>query len=108
MNDNPHLTRHARHHALAQVGAEGQARISNSTALLIGVGGIGCAAASYLASSGVGRLILCDFDTVDTTNLGRQFLYGPDDVGKLKAKTAAERLRAINPDIHIRRDDRVR
>ena len=58
MNDSPHLTRHARHLALAQIGAEGQARIGSATVLLIGVGGIGCAAASYLASSGVGHLIL--------------------------------------------------
>lgn len=99
--DSPHLTRHARHHALAQVGADGQARISNARALLIGVGGIGCAAASYLASSGVGHIVLCDFDSVDPTNLGRQFLYGPEDTGQLKAAVAASKLEAINPDIRI-------
>jgi len=101
MSDNPHLSRHARHVALAQVGAAGQDRISNGTALLIGVGGIGCAAAGYLASSGVGHLLLSDFDTVDATNLGRQTLYGPDDVGKQKAEQAKERLAQINPDIEI-------
>ena len=101
MSDNPHLSRHARHHALAQVGEVGQERISAGTALLIGVGGIGCAAASYLASSGVGHLVLCDFDTVDATNLGRQTLYGPDDIGKQKALQAAARLAEINPDIRI-------
>lgn len=95
------LSRHARHLALEQVGAAGQERIGNGTALLIGVGGIGCAAASYLAASGVGHLVLCDFDTVDATNLGRQILYGPDDIGKLKAEVAAESLAAMNPDIEI-------
>lgn len=100
------LSRHARHLALAQVGAAGQERISNATALLIGVGGIGCPAASYLAASGVGHLVLCDFDTVDVTNLGRQILYGPDDIGKPKAEVAAERLAAINPDIEITAVDR--
>lgn len=100
------LSRHARHLALAQVGAAGQERISNATALLIGVGGIGCPAASYLAASGVGHLVLCDFDTVDVTNLGRQILYGPDDIGKAKADVAAERLAAINPDIEITALDR--
>ena len=95
------LSRHARHLALAQVGAAGQERIGNGTALLIGVGGIGCPAASYLAASGVGHLVLCDFDTVDASNLGRQILYGPGDIGKLKAEVAAERLTAINPDIEI-------
>ena len=98
---NPNLSRHARHLALAQVGDAGQERISGSTALLIGVGGIGCAAASHLAARGVGKLLLCDFDSVDATNLGRQFLYGPEDVGELKATQAAARLARINPDIEI-------
>ncbi len=99
---DPAITRHARHLALPQVGADGQERISASTALLIGVGGIGCSAASYLAASGVGHLVLCDFDTVDPTNLGRQILYGPDDVGESKAEVAARRLGVVNPDIEIR------
>lgn len=98
---DPAITRHARHLALPQVGADGQARIGSSSALLIGVGGIGCSAASYLAASGVGHLVLCDFDTVDATNLGRQILYGADDVGQPKAEVAARRLAAINPDIEI-------
>ena len=101
MGGNPNLSRHARHLALAEVGAIGQERIRNGTALLIGVGGIGCAAASYLASSGVGKLMLCDFDTVDATNLGRQILFGPDDIGLEKATLAATRLGAANPDIQI-------
>ena len=95
------MTRHARHHALPQIGVEGQQRITDATALLVGVGGIGCAAASYLAASGVGHLVLCDFDTVDETNLGRQTLYGPGDVGQQKAELAARRLRVINPGIDI-------
>jgi len=101
MSSSPNLSRQARHLALAQVGADGQERIGAGTALLIGVGGIGCAAASYLASSGVGRLMLCDFDTVDATNLGRQILYGPDDIGAPKAQCALEHLGRINPDIEI-------
>jgi molybdopterin/thiamine biosynthesis adenylyltransferase len=68
------MTRDARHLALPQVGADGQQRIANGRVLLIGVGGIGCAAAAYLASSGVGHITVCDFDTVDETNLGRQVL----------------------------------
>ena len=95
------MTRHARHIALAQVGEAGQQRISDASVLLIGVGGIGCAAASYLASSGVGHIILNDFDTVDETNLGRQVLFGPDDIGKSKATTAAARLSALNPDVRV-------
>ncbi len=85
MNKDLQAGRAARHIALPQIGDEGQERIASSTALLIGLGGIGCATASYLASSGVGHLILCDFDTVDATNLGRQILYVPADIGELKA-----------------------
>lgn len=95
------LHRDARHHALEQVGEKGQAGISAGSALVVGVGGIGCAAATYLASAGVGRLVLCDFDTVDLTNLGRQVLYGPGDVGNSKSAIAAQRLAAQNPDIGI-------
>ena len=98
---NPNLSRHARHLALPQVGVDGQTRIGAASALLIGVGGIGCAAASYLVSSGVGHVILCDFDTVDETNLGRQTIYEPGDVGKKKATNAAAHFAAINPDIRI-------
>lgn len=95
------LSRHARHVALTQLGEAGQQRIGSGTALLIGIGGIGCAAASHLAASGVGHLLLCDFDTVDATNLGRQTLYGPADIGKHKAQQAAARLGAMNPDIEV-------
>ena len=95
------LTRDARHLALPQVGPDGQQRIAAGTVLLIGAGGIGCATAAYLASSGIGHLKISDFDTVDVTNLGRQVLYTPDDVGKLKVEVAAKRLREINPDARV-------
>lgn len=93
------MTRDARHLALPQVGTDGQQRIADGKVLLIGVGGIGCAAAAYLASSGVGHITVCDFDTVDETNLGRQVLYARGHIGELKAEVAATRLRKINPDI---------
>lgn len=95
------MSRHARHFALAPIGEAGQQRIAEASVLLVGVGGIGCAAASYLASSGVGHIVLNDFDTVDESNLGRQILFGPDDVGKSKASVAAQRMSAINPDIRV-------
>ena len=95
------LSRDARHLALEQVGSEGQQSIAAGTVLIIGAGGIGCASAAYLASSGVGHIRIADFDTVDETNLGRQILYTPDDVDKRKAEVAAKRLQAINPNIRI-------
>ena len=88
--------------ALAQVGAQGQERIAAASALVVGVGGLGCAAATYLASAGVGELSLVDFDTVDATNLGRQVLFGPGDIGEPKAAVAADRLAQQNPAIRIR------
>ena len=95
-------SRDARHLALTQVGPKGQARIAAGSVLLIGAGGIGCAAGQYLVSSGVGRVTICDFDTVDATNLGRQVLYGPDDIGKSKVRVAGARLAASNPDVELR------
>jgi len=95
------LNRDARHLALPQVGAEGQQRIRDGSVLLIGVGGIGCPAAAYLASSGAGHLTIVDFDTVDETNLGRQVLYAQGHIGELKAEVAAARLRKINPGIKV-------
>lgn len=101
MGDRSELQRHARHLALSQVGADGQGRIERASALLVGAGGIGCAVATYLVASGIGRLVICDFDTVDATNLGRQVLYGPDDIGRLKVEVVAEKLGRINPDSEI-------
>jgi len=95
------LSRDARHLALPQIGADGMRKIGEGTILMIGVGGIGCAAATYLASSGIGHLLLVDFDTVDETNLGRQVLYGPGNIGELKADVAAARLRKVNPNVEI-------
>jgi adenylyltransferase/sulfurtransferase len=93
--------RYARQVALADVGTAGQARIGAGSALLVGLGGLGCPAAQFLASSGVGRLVLNDFDRVDETNLPRQILYTADDVGKLKVDAAAARLRALNPSVAV-------
>jgi molybdopterin/thiamine biosynthesis adenylyltransferase len=95
------VSRDARHIALEQVGIDGQERIAAGTALIIGAGGIGCATAAYLASSGVGHVKIADFDLVDETNLGRQVLYTPTDIGQAKSDVAATRLRAQNPNIVV-------
>jgi molybdopterin/thiamine biosynthesis adenylyltransferase len=93
--------RYARHVALADVGADGQARIRASEVLIVGLGGLGCPAAQYLVSSGCGTLVLNDFDRVDETNLPRQILFDDSDVGDLKAAAAAKRLRVLNSDVNI-------
>jgi len=93
--------RYARQIALADFGAEGQAKLGRARVLLVGIGGLGCPAALYLATSGVGRIALNDFDTVDETNLPRQILFGPEDLGALKVDAARKRLTALNPAVEI-------
>jgi adenylyltransferase/sulfurtransferase len=95
--------RYARHIALREVGAEGQQRLARSSMMIVGVGGLGCPAAQYLASSGVGRLVLNDFDRVDLSNLPRQVLFADDDIDSLKVDAAAKALCRLNPDIAIDR-----
>ncbi len=95
------LERYKRHLLLDGVGAVGQQKLLESRALLIGAGGLGSPAALYLAAAGVGTLGLVDFDCVDASNLQRQVLYGTPDVGRPKLEAASERLRALNPDVHV-------
>lgn len=93
--------RYARQRTLPEVGEAGQRRLAESSVLVIGLGGLGCPATTYLAGAGVGTLRLSDFDTVDTTNLHRQPLFLEADVGRRKTDAAAERLAAINPGVTI-------
>jgi len=90
--------RYAAHHALTGIGREGQGRITQARVALIGAGGLGCAAAQYLVSSGVGQLTLCDFDRVERSNLARQVLYTPKDIGKDKVDAARHHLQHLNPE----------
>lgn len=100
MNDNQ-LLRYSRHILLPQVGYEGQERLVNSHALIVGAGGLGSPAALYLAASGVGTLTICDFDAVDLTNLQRQILHTTASIGVNKALSARNTLLQINPDLKV-------
>ncbi len=101
MSTDSNTLRYSAHLPLAGIGAAGQQRIANAHVALIGVGGLGCAAAQYLVSSGIGRLTLCDFDEVTESNLSRQILFRQADLGRAKTEVATELLRDLNPDIDL-------
>jgi molybdopterin/thiamine biosynthesis adenylyltransferase len=100
MNDNQ-LLRYSRHILLPQVGYERQNKLVNSHALLIGAGGLGAPVGLYLAAGGVGTLTICDFDTVDITNLQRQIIHSTQTVGINKALSAQQTLQVINPEVLV-------
>lgn len=95
------LLRYSRHILLDALGIEGQQRILDTHALIVGAGGLGSPAALYLASAGVGRITLVDDDSVDFTNLQRQILHTQARVGMPKAESGRQALAAINPEIAI-------
>jgi len=99
--------RFSRHTNLAEIGPGGQEKILNSTALIVGLGGLGSPVAIYLAASGVGKLILADFDVVEFSNLQRQIAHNTQSVGTLKSHSARQTCLAINPDIEIETIDEV-
>ena len=80
--------RYSRQIQLPQVGLDGQQKLTVAHALVVGVGGLGCPAAMYLAAAGVGRLTLVDYDQVELSNLQRQIAHTTDDIGKLKTESA--------------------
>jgi len=95
------LTRYSRHLLLKEVDFAGQQRLLASRVLVIGLGGLGSPLTMYLASSGVGHLVICDDDRVDLSNLQRQIVHRTADVGRDKVASAKETLLALNPDIEI-------
>jgi len=89
--------RYARHIVLPEIGEKGQQKLLASSALVIGAGGLGSAAALYLAAAGIGRLGIIDGDRVELSNLQRQVLFEEADIGRLKVEAARDRIGEINP-----------
>ena len=96
------LARFARHIVLPELGGAGQAALAEAHVVLVGCGGIGSPALQYLAAAGIGRLTLVDDDVVDVSNLQRQTIYTPSDLGKPKAETAAEWVRRFDLGLEVR------
>ena len=93
--------RYARHVLLPEMGLAGQAKLKAASVLMIGAGGLGASALSYLAAAGIGHLGLVDHDTVELSNLNRQIIHETGDIGRRKVESASDRLSEINPDIRV-------
>jgi adenylyltransferase/sulfurtransferase len=95
------ILRYSRHLLIPEVGLEGQRKLKNSSALIIGTGGLGSPVSLYLAAAGIGRIGLVDYDVVDSSNLQRQVIHGTSTVGKLKVESARDKLIDLNPGIQV-------
>ena len=93
--------RYSRQLLMDDIGLEGQQKFNQSRVLIVGIGGLGCPVALYLAAAGIGQLTLCDADVVELSNLQRQILYQESDCGKYKVDSAEKALQALNPSIDI-------
>src|SRR5580692_6105425 len=99
------LSRYSRHLILPEVGMEGQRKLKAARVLCVGTGGLGSPLALYLAAAGVGTLGLVDFDVVDASNLQRQIIHSTADIGRKKLDSAAEKLKALNPELNVVKHD---
>jgi molybdopterin/thiamine biosynthesis adenylyltransferase len=100
MKDNQ-LLRYSRHILLPEIEYSGQEKLLNSHCLIIGAGGLGSPVSIYLASSGIGKITICDYDDVDISNLQRQILHSDQSIGTNKAISASKFLNKVNPEIII-------
>ena len=100
MNDEE-LLRYSRHLLLEAIDVEGQEKLISSHVLIIGAGGLGCAAAPYLAAAGVGKISLIDHDKVELTNLQRQIMHNQNSLGKSKVESGKQFLQSMNPALTI-------
>ena len=95
------IQRYSRHILLPEVGGEGQRKLMNASAFVVGAGGLGSPVLLYLAAAGVGRLGIVDEDVVDLSNLQRQIIHGLSDLGRSKVLSAKEAIKEINPECEV-------
>lgn len=96
------IERYSRHIILPEVGGKGQAKLLAGKILLVGAGGLGSPAGLYLAAAGIGTIGVIDADVVELSNLQRQVIHFTSDLGQPKVKSAAAKMRAINPDVRVK------
>ena len=96
------LERFSRHILLQDVGIEGQEKLLDAKVLIIGAGGLGSPVSLYLAAAGIGTIGIIDNDTVEISNLQRQIAHFTKDINVAKVESAAEKMRAINPDVTVK------
>ena len=101
MLDQDELTRYNRQLIIPDFGEEGQRKLKGSHVIIVGIGGLGCASATYLTAAGVGHITIVDFDTVELSDLNRQTLYWEEDVGKKKVIVAQRKLSRLNSKVEI-------
>lgn len=99
--DDAHLLRYSRQIHIPGIDISGQEKLLDSRVLLIGLGGLGSPIAMYLASSGVGHLVISDFDHVELSNLQRQIIHGTGDIGVPKVESARSSIASLNPDVTV-------
>lgn len=92
---------YSRNIRIPEIGEEGQLKLLNSRVLIIGLGGLGSPALSYLAACGVGEIGIVDGDRVELSNLQRQILHGRDDLGRKKTASAARSVSRLRPDLRL-------
>jgi molybdopterin/thiamine biosynthesis adenylyltransferase len=101
MLEQNELIRYNRQLIIPDFGEEGQRKLKDSHVVIVGIGGLGCASATYLTAAGVGHITIVDFDTVELSDLNRQILYWEDEIGEKKVVVAHRKLSKLNPSVEI-------